>query len=152
MNSSEKQYIQTLFEKGDFLELYQVQKEVIDEMLSIDHQEDFENFLASEDCIDEDLFWLYYAVVYGESLLIGGYEGNITQKVVSFLKLKLPEDIFFIIQEHIQNLYVDIDAKDNLKEKIGFCNQCLADLNYFLQLDFDDTYNAGTYFLSVKKF
>jgi len=149
MNSDEKQYIHTLFETENFSELYQVQTEVIHEMLSIDNQRDFEDFLASEDYIEENVFWLHYAVVHGESLLIGGYEEDVTQKVSNFLKQRFPKDIFFTMQEYLQNLYVDIDAKDNLEEKIGFCNQFLADTDYSLQLDFDDTYYTGAYFLSV---
>ena len=149
MNSNEKQYIHTLFETDNFSELYQVQAEVINEMLSINYQQDFEDFLINEDYIDEDVFWLHYAVVHGESLLIGGYEEDVTQNVASFLKQRLPEDVFCIIQEHLQNLYVDIDADDNLVEEIDFCNQCLVDTDYLLQLDFDDTYYTGAYFLSV---
>lgn len=65
MNSSEKQYIHTLFETGNFLELYQVQAETINEMLSIDNRQEFEDFLESEDFIEEDVFWLHYAAVQG---------------------------------------------------------------------------------------
>lgn len=148
-NSDEKQYIHTLFETENFSELYQIQTEVINEMLSIDNQQDFEDFLANEDGIEEDVFWLHYAVVHGESLLIGGYEEDITQKVTVFLKQRLPEDVFFTVSEHLQNLYVDIDAEDNLEKKIDFCNRYLVDTDYLLQLDFDDTYYAGAYFLSV---
>jgi len=149
MHNNEKQYIHTLFKTENFSELYQVQPEVIHEMLSINNQQDFEDFLANEEYIDEAVFWLFYSVVHGERLLIGGYEGDVTQKVVNFLKPRLPKDIFFTILEYLQNLYVDIDAENNLEEKIGFCNQYLADTDYLLQLDFDDTYDAGVYFLSV---
>ena len=149
MNHDEKQYIHTLFETENFSELYQVQPEVINEMLSLENHKDFEDFLENEDSIEEDVFWLHYAAVHGESLLLSGYEGDVTKKVTTFLKKKLPEDIFFTMQEHLQNFFVDIDAEDNLKKKIDFCNQCLADTNYLLQLDFDDTYYAGAYFLSV---
>ena len=150
MNSSEKQDIHTLFETENFSELYQVQAEVINEMLSLDNQEDFEDFLESEDSIEEDVFWLHYDAAHGERLLIGGYEEDVTQKVADFLKRQLPEDSFLTIQEQLQNLYVDMDAEDNLEEKIGLCNQCLADTDHSLLLDFDDTYCAGTYFLSVR--
>ncbi|MDE6566713.1 MAG: hypothetical protein K2K70_03140 [Lachnospiraceae bacterium] len=149
MDSDEKQYIHTLFETENFSELYQVQTEVINEMLSIDNQQDFEDFLANEDCMDEDVFWLHYAAVHGESLLIGGYEEDVTQKITDFLIHRIPENIFITIQEFLQKLYVDIDAEDNLEEAIGFCNQRLADTDYSLQLQFDDTYYAGAYFLSV---
>ena len=149
MNNNDKQYIHTLFETEHFSELYQIQPEVIYEMLSIDNQQDFEDFIEDEGCIDEDVFWLYHAAVHGESLLIGGYEEDVTQKVADFLKLRLPEDIFSTVQGQLQNLYVDIDAEDNLGEKISFCDQYLTDTDYSLQLDFDDTYCAGVYFLTV---
>ena len=148
-NSEEKQYIHTLFATKNFSELYQAQSEVINEMLSIENQEEFEDFLEQEDSVEEAVFWLHYAAVHGESLPIGGYEEDVTQKVADFLGQRLPEDIFAIVQEHLQNIYVDIDAEDNLKEKIDLCNQCLTDTKYSLQLDFDDTYYAGVYFLSV---
>ena len=48
-----------------------------------------------------------------------------------------------------QKLYVDIDAKDSLEKKISFCNQYLRDTGYPLQIDFDDIYYAGAYFLTV---
>jgi len=149
MKSNEKQYIHTLFETENFSELYQVQTDVINEMLLLDNQEDFENFLESGDFIEEDIFWLYYAAVHDESLLIGGYEEDICQKATDFLKQHIPGNIFFTIQEHLQKLYVDIDAEDNLEEIVGLCNQYLADTGYLLQLKFDDTYCAGAYFLSV---
>ena len=91
MNNSERQYIQTLFETENFAEIYQVQAEIINEMLSIDNRQDFEGFLDSENFIVED----------------------------------------------------------NLDKKIELCNQRLTDTDYSLQLDFDDTYYAGVYFLSV---
>lgn len=150
MNSSEKEYIHTLFETEDYSELYRAQAKVINEMLSLDNKEDFKDFLESEDSIEEDVFWLHYDAVCGESLLIGGYEEDVTQKVADFLKQQLPKDTFLTIQEHLQNLYVDMDAEDNLEEKISLCNQCLADTVHSLQLDFDDTYYAGIYFLSVR--
>lgn len=149
MNNSERQYIQTLFETGNYIELYQVQAETINEMLLIDNLQDFEDFLESEDFIEEDVFWLHYAAVHGESLLIGGYEEDVTEKITDFLKKQLPDDIFLAIQEFLQELYVDIDGEDNLEEKIGLCNQRLTDTDYSLRLDFDDTYYAGAYFLSV---
>ena len=148
-NNNEKQYVHTLFETKNFSELYQAQSEVINEMLSIENQEECEDFLEHEDSVEEAVFWLHYAAVRGESLLIGGYEEDVTPKVVDFLGQRLPEDIFAAVQEHLQNIYVDIDAEDNLKEKIDLCNQHLSDTNYLLQLDFDDTYYAGVYFLSV---
>ena len=149
MNNNERKYIQTLFETGNYIELYQIQAETVNEMLLIDNLQDFEDFLESEDFLEEDVFWLYYAAMHGESLLIGGYEEDVTEKITDFLKKQLPDDIFLTIQEVLQELYVDIDGEDNLKEKIGLCSQRLTDKDYSLRLDYDDTYYAGAYFLSV---
>lgn len=149
MNTSEKQFIHTLFETERFLELYQTQADVINAMLSTETQQEFEDFLASDSGIAEDVFWLHYGVVHGESLSIGGYEEDVTQKVSAFLKQKLPANLFSAMQKHLQNVYVDIDDEDNLKEKVNLCNQCLENTDCALRLDFDDTYCAGVYFLSV---
>ena len=78
-----------------------------------------------------------------------GYEEDVTQKVCDFIKQKLPENLFSTVQECLQNIYADIDDEDNLKEKVGLCNQCLENTDYLLRLDFDDTYYVGVYFLSV---
>lgn len=152
MNNSEKQSIHSLFETGNFRELYQTQADMINEMLFIENWQDFEDFLDGGDLIEEDVFWMYYAAVHGESLLIGGYDGDVTEKVTDFLRNKLPGGFFLMIREQLQNLYVDMDGEDNLEEKIGCCNQCLAGTEHVLQLDFDDTYCAGVWFLSMKDF
>lgn len=149
MCNSEKHSIQMLFEAEQFLELYQSQADIINEILSIETQQDFEDFLESEGGIEEDVFWLHYGAAHGESLLIGGYEEDVTQKVCDFIRRKLPENLFSTVQECLQNIYVDIDDEDNLKEKVGLCNQHLENTDYLLRLDFDDTYYAGVYFLFV---
>jgi len=149
MNTSERQAIHGLFEAEQFSALYQTQADVIYEMLSIETQQEFEEFLASEGGIAEDVFWLHYGAVHGESLSIGGYEEDVTQKVSDFLKQKLPDELFSALQEHLQHVYVDIDDEDNLAEKVELCSRCLEHTPYTLRLDFDDTYYAGVYFLSV---
>lgn len=149
MDNTEKQSIHELFESEQFAELYLAQGDVINEMLCVETREEFEDFLSEEGGIDERAFWLYCDAVRSESLLIGGYEGDVTQKVSGFLRKKLPENLFSAIREHLQNVYADMDGEDNLKEKAALCNQCLENSGYSLRLDFDDTYCAGVYFLSV---
>lgn len=56
MNYSEKQDIHTLFETENFSELYQIQSEVINQMLFLDSQEDFKDFLKNENSIDKAIF------------------------------------------------------------------------------------------------
>ena len=150
MNTSEKQYIHTLFVDKNYLELYQSQSKTLHEMLFVNTQQEFEDFLKSEDSLEEDIFWLYYAVVQAESLLIGAYEEDVTSKVSIFLKEKLPTAIFTGIQIYLQDIYVDIDDMDNLQEKMAICNQYLSDKKYFIQVEYEDTYCALAYFLTVK--
>ena len=61
---------------------------------------------------------MYYDAVNGESLFIGGYDNDVTEKVRDFLKQKLPEDLFSAIQKCLQNIYVDIDEDDTLEKQL----------------------------------
>lgn len=150
MNAIEKQHIHDLFLEKKYLELYNTQSPTLNEMLLVNSQQEFEDYLKNEDFLEEDIFWLYYATIQGESLLISGYEEDATSKVSTFLKGHLPETIFVGIQKYLQDIYVDIDDIDNLQEKIEICNQHLSDSGYYIQIDSDDTYCALAYFLSVK--
>ena len=149
MNLTEEQQIHTLFETKKYMELYKTQADVLNEMLMIHSKEEFEDFLSCENIIDESIFLLYYAAVHGESLLIGCYEGEVKVQVTSFLKMKLPEDVFLLIEESLENIYVDIDEENNIKEKIECCNQKLQNTHYYISVIYEDTYCAGAYFLSV---
>lgn len=147
--NDENEFICALFRDKKFLELYRTQSAVINEMLMIDNQQDFEDFISDENYIDENAFWLYRSAVRGESVMIGGYEGDVTEKIKNFLKQKLPENILSVIWKCLQNIYVNIDTENNLEEAVGLCNQRLSDTDHSLQLGYDDTYCAGVYFLRV---
>lgn len=48
-----------------------------------------------------------------------------------------------------ENLYVDIDEEDNIKEKMEYCNQQIQNTRYSIKIKQEDTYCIGAYFLSV---
>lgn len=148
MTNEEKQHIDKLLESKNYKELYKTQSGVIHQMLMIDNEDDFDAFLE-EDSLDDDVFWLHHSALHGASLLIGGYEGYVDEKVSNFLKQRLPENLFDIIKEDIREIYVDIDDTDNLEERIGKLNELLEDQNYYIRIYFDDLYCAGEYFLKV---
>ncbi|MCI9035252.1 MAG: hypothetical protein HFJ08_14655 [Lachnospiraceae bacterium] len=150
MNNTDKQSIHMLFEVQNYAALYSSYSEVIHQMLLIENQQDFADFIENEPFLEEDIFFLYYDAVNGESLFIGGYDNDVTEKVRDFLKQKLPEDLFSAIQKCLQNIYVDIDEDDTLEKTIALCNQHLENTGYIIQTVFDDTYCAGGYFLSVQ--
>ena len=99
--------------------------------------------------LDERAFWLYYSAVHGESLLIGGYSEDVTEEVTTYLEKQLPTDIFNTIKDDIQQIYVDLNAKNNLEERIRNLNKKLEQERHLIRLDYDETYCAGVYFLSV---
>lgn len=148
MIDNKKQMIHALFEKKDYIQLYEMEKETIQQMLLIESQEEFEDFLKYEE-IEEDVFYLYDSAVQGESLLIGGYEGDISERVTTFLKQKLPKELFDMVASYLKNLYVDFDAKDNIEKQIAACNQHFKNTGYGLLLCYDESYCAGVYFLKV---
>ena len=151
MINEEKQYIDKfdeLLKTKNYQELYKKQAPVIDQMLMIENEDEFDAFLA-EDSLEDDVFWLHHSALHGESLLIGCYEGDVTEKVSDFLKRRLPENLFDIIKEDIREIYVDIDDTDNLEECIGTLNERLEEHNCSIQIYFDDLYCAGEYFLTV---
>lgn len=112
MDMTEKQCIHALFTAKDYMELYRTQKPTIDLMLGMQEQWEFEDFLK-----EEATFWLYYSVVHGDFLEIGGYEEEAAEKVTAFPQEKLPEAEFQCIAGHLRDIFVDIDERDNLEEK-----------------------------------
>ena len=151
MSVSERENIHTLFLGKNYLELYKTQSKVLQAMLFVETQKEFEDFLKNEKRLEEDIFWLYYETVQGESLLIGGYEEDVTSKVTTFMKKKLPETAFTAIQEYLQDIYADIDDMDNLQEKMDILNQHLSEYGYHVQIESEDTYCALAYFLMLKQ-
>lgn len=81
--------------------------------------------------------------------MIGAYDEDVTYTVRNFLSTKLPESLFVMLDECLQDIYVEIDEEDNLREVVVLCNQYLEGTGYKLHLEFEDSYYAGAYFLSV---
>ncbi|RKJ81813.1 hypothetical protein D7X33_03560 [Butyricicoccus sp. 1XD8-22] len=148
-----KRQISEFFRKKDFKSIYQAAPETVNEMLLIDSPTEFDDFLEQEGCIAEPVFWLFYGALHGDSLMIGGYEGNVGEKAAVFLKKHLTDTEFHAIHDEIRQLHVDIDddlgCYHNLAEKIAGCNALLENTGRLLHLEFDDTYCAGVYFLSI---
>lgn len=149
MNCDEKKAIHALFESKSYTEIYKTYPQVVNEMLMIESMADFEDFIEMEGDLDESIFGLYFSVVKGESLLIGGYEGDVTERVSLFLKQKLPETAFDCIKGHLSDWYVDLGTKDTIEEKTADCNRALKGTGYSIQAEYEEMYCAGACFLSV---
>lgn len=145
-----KDYIHNLFKEKLYNQLYKEYTTVVNEMLLLETASDFEDFLFQGNILDEDVFWLYYTALQGKSLLIGGYEEDVTEHIKKSLRNKLPESILNLISDDLQNLFVDLGTMDTLVEHIDMCNNHLKKTEYFLQVQYNELYCAGVYFLSVK--
>lgn len=145
-----REYIHNLFREKQYTQLYKEYTTVINEMLLLETFSDFEDFLFQGNDLDENVFWLYYTALQGKSLLIGGFEKDVTERVKTFLRQQLPESVFHLINNDLQKLYVDLGTRDTLIGQIGICNNHLKTTVYFVQVQYDEMYCAGVYFLSVK--
>ena len=81
MHCGEKKSIHALFENKRYMEIYKTYPQVVNEMLMIENLADFEDFMEAEGDLDESIFGLYFSAGKGESLLIGGYEKDVTESV-----------------------------------------------------------------------
>ncbi|MGN8851659.1 hypothetical protein [Anaerobiospirillum succiniciproducens] len=151
MNIVEIQTIKLLFASGQYLKLYESQAHIINEILSIKTENEFQDFLNEIGWFDEGVFWLHYGSWHGKSLFVGAYDEDIADKVRCYLNDKLPENLFEMLEECLDQLNVDADAddEDNLMYIIDDCNEYLEGTGYSLNLVFEDTYYDGAYFLSV---
>lgn len=150
MPDNEKQQFQKLLDAKDYKRLYQTQAPVLNQMLLINSEEEFDDYL--EYLYFEDwVFWMHYQAFHGEVLLIGGYDGDVTEAVKEFLKSKLPDNVFESIKNEIGQIYADVDEWGKLDECVDALNNSLEKNGYSILLDHDDLYSAGEYFLSVKR-
>lgn len=145
-----KKEIEILLQNRDYLKLYQTQPAILNELLLLTSQADFEDFFSDNDePLGEDVFWQFYAAINGDGLIIDAYEGDATEKLNSYLQLHLPNELYTTIQHHIQMIFVDMGEDDSLETQIASCNATLAHTGYQILLQFDDTYYTGVYFLSI---
>lgn len=144
----DKQYVHELFETKNYTELYLTHTATVKDMLRIENQQELEEYLEDKNDLEEEPFWLYHSAMYGESLLIAGYDEDVTEEVTSFLKQRLPETIFSKIQDDLFDVFVDLGTHDTIHDRINTCNLHLVNTAFSLQLLYDETYCAGVYFLS----
>ena len=151
MSDNERQQIQKMLDAKDYKQLYRFQAPVLNQMLLINSEEEFDDYL--EYLYFEDwVFWLHYQAFHGEALLIGGYDGDVTEAVKGFLKSQLPDTVFESIKNEIGQIYADVDeCWGKLDECVDALNNSLEKNGYSVPLDYDDLYSAGEYFLSVKR-
>ena len=86
----------------------------------------------------------------GECLLLGGYQGDVTQAVLDCLKGKIPGELLERLSS-LPPIVIDIDELNGTLEKqILPYQKVLEPAGFAFRIEFEDIYCAGAYFLSVE--
>lgn len=139
--------IQELLSQKKYQAVYDQYSSLLQDMLFVQSFEEWLDFIQQEGALEEEPLRLYLAAQQGERLLLGGYEGDVTQKVLDYLKGRIPEELDL---SGLAPIVIDMDELDGTLEKqIAPYQEILARAGCSLHIDFEDIYCAGAYFLSI---
>ena len=92
---------------------------------------------------------MYLSAWRGLCLLLGCYEGDVTRKVLDYLKGRIPDELLEKLSG-LAPIVIDVDELNGALEKqIAPYQEILAPTGYAFHIDFEDIYCAGAYFLSI---
>lgn len=141
--------IQELLSKENYQAVYDQYSAMLQDMLFVQSIEEWMDFIRQEGTLEPEPLRFYLMAWRGECLLLGCYEGEVTRKVLDYLKSRIPNELL----EKLSNLapiVIDVDELDGTLEKqIAPYQEILAQAGYPLHIDFEDIYCAGAYFLSI---
>ncbi len=141
--------IQTLLAQKDYQSVYDQYAPVLRDMLFVQSMEEWLDFIRQEGGLEEEPLGLYVSAWRGECLLLGCYEGEATEKVLGYLKDKLPAELWEKLGA-LAPIIIDTDELNGTMEKqIAPYQEVLESAGFSVQIDFEDIYCAGAYFLSA---
>ena len=141
--------IQELLSKEQYQAVYDQYAPVLQDMLFIQSAEEWLDFIRQESTLEEEPLRLYLMAWRGERLLLGCYEGEATQKVLDYLKGRIPNELLEKLSS-LAPIVIDMDELDGTLEKqIAPYQEILMQAGFSFHIDFEDVYCAGAYFLSV---
>ena len=142
--------IQTLLAEEAFQEAYRRYAPVWNDMLGISEEAEWLDFIEQQGGgIEETPLRLYLAAQQNLCLKLGGYEGDVTEKLVAFLKEDLPDKVLGKLE--YPPVYLDLDEPSHeMESQLEPYQKQIEPWGCRLKLFFDDTYCAGVYFLFVK--
>lgn len=142
--------IQELLSKGEYQAVYDQYAPMLQDMLFVQSLEEWLDFIQQEGALEEEPLGLYLSAWRGECLLLGGYQGDVTQAVLDCLKGKIPGELLEKLSG-LPPVVIDIDELNGTLEKqIAPYQEVLELAGFALHIDFEDIYSAGAYFLSVE--
>lgn len=141
-----------LFRQGAYREIYEQYRPLLQHMLFIETEEEWMDFLAQGGTLEERPVSLHLSALAGECLCLGGYEGDVTGQVRSFLSAGLFGDRRDGPALPEQSIVLDLDESSGLLEpQLRPFQACVEPLGFRLRTEFDDAYCAGEYFLFVER-
>lgn len=142
--------IWTLLEQREFAEAYRRYAPVWEDMLCIREEAEWLDYLEREGPeLEERPLRLHLAAWADCCLEVGGYEGDVTERLLSFLRRDLPEKVLYKLTPSPVNVDVD-EPNGELESQLKPWREQLEPWGCKLKVFFDDTYCAGIYFLFLE--
>lgn len=139
-----------LLEERRFSEAYQRFAPVWEDMLGIYEEAEWLDYLEQQSTeLEERPLRLHLAAWAGCCLELGGFEGDVTEKLQNFLRKDLPEKVFEKLNLTSINLDID-ELNGELEPQLEPWREQLEPWGCKLKVFFDDTYCAGIYFLFLE--
>ena len=143
--------IRELVSKEEYKAVYDQYAPVFQNMLFVQSLEEWLDFIQQEGTLEQEPLGLYLSAWRGECLLLGGYEGEATQKILDCLKGKIPGELLEKLSG-LPPVVIDIyELNGTLEKQIVPYQAVLESAGFALHIDFEDIYCAGAYFLSVER-
>ncbi len=143
------QALKALLEQEKFQEAYEQYEPVIRDMLSVFSEAEWINFCRQYGKIEEYPLRFHLAAWKGDCLELGGYEEDITERLMDYFQQKLPKEVYCQIERHA--VYLDIDEpSQELEPQLKPYQEQLERLGYGIKAYFDDTYCGGIYFVFLE--
>ncbi len=137
-------------ELGRFHEVYKLAGPALEDMLCIQGEDEWMDFVTQQGPeLEERPLCLHLAAWSDCCLEIGCFEGDVTDKLMNFLRQDLPEKVFDSLERF--PVRVDIDELNGaLEPQIKPYQEQLKPWGCKLKVFFDDTYCAGVYFVFLE--
>ena len=144
------QVIQTLLAQGAYQAVYDRYAAVWKEMLFVETRKEWMDFLRWGCGLEEEPLSLYLSAWRGECLMLGGFQGDVTEEILRYLEPKLPLEVWGKLKD-LGPVVVDMEEPDGrLEAQLASYEEVLKGEHFALRVDFEDIYCAGAYFLSIK--
>ena len=139
--------IWTLLAQRAFKEAYRRYAPVWEDMLFICEEAEWLEFLEREGTELEEVPLRLYLAAWSDCCLeIGCYEGDVTGKLMNFLRRDLPEKVFDRLVPSPVNVDID-EPNGELESQLKPWREQLEPWGCKLKVFFDDTYCVGVCFL-----